>query len=231
MKRLVPKGRVAKVQFFASRVPGWLERAAEIGVDPAQLAELAGLVAEAEQAYSAQRAAERAKIGAPLRFNELVAKVDRVGSKVIGQARGRARSLGSGASVASGIPPRAKRAPLGPPGKPFAFEVRLNSDGSLTLAWKCKHPRGMVGAMYHVSRWVGSSGKGKHLADVGEKKFNDVTIPRGAANITYEVRAFRSTGQGEPAYFNVSLGGGIDATMHTPRRRLVGVAPPSAKAA
>jgi hypothetical protein len=230
MKRLVPKGRGAKVQFFAARVAKWLERAEAIGADPALVAELAALVAEAQAAERARRMAERAARGATATFNRLVGDVERLGSCVVKQVRGRAGMAdGNGVYGLAMIPPPVRRrSPIGRPGTPFAFKADLNGDGSLTISWKCKHPRGAVGTLYRVSRRVGPAGPFKFLAHVGEKRFVDVTVPRGSASVTYEVRATRSTRAGDAALFPMSIGGGIPAMMRMRTKRVIAAGPPSA---
>ena len=60
--------------------------------------------------------------------------------------------------------------------------------------------------MYQVSRQIDRAAF-EHLAVVGEKQFLDETIPAGTAEVTYELRAMRSTVKGECARYIVNFGG------------------------
>ncbi|HYE18082.1 MAG TPA: hypothetical protein VEA69_06545, partial [Tepidisphaeraceae bacterium] len=54
----------------------------------------------------------------------------------------------------------------------------------------------------------GAGGQGGFvpLGTVGAKSFVDATLPAGAAGVTYEIRAVRSTATGSAAQFPVSIG-------------------------
>jgi hypothetical protein len=55
------------------------------------------------------------------------------------------------------------------------------------------------------------------LGNAGEKKFVDTLIPAGSSQVTYQIRAVRSTSAGGWAQFNVnfgmSSGGGMTASV------------------
>ncbi|MEZ0267772.1 MAG: hypothetical protein ACAI43_23825, partial [Phycisphaerae bacterium] len=114
------------------------------------------------------------------------------------------------------ISPPARPAPIGPPGTPTNFKATLDAVGSLTLRWKCAHPKGAQGTMYAIARRIddhgagagGAGGQGGFvpLGTVGAKSFVDATLPAGAARVTYEIRAVRSTATGSAAQFPVSIG-------------------------
>jgi hypothetical protein len=108
-----------------------------------------------------------------------------------------------------GIAVRPTRSPVPPPGTPFKFSVALAGDGSLTLTWKCDNPKGSTGTIYQVWRRIAgpvSTGELTYLGVTGKKLFVDSTIPAGAAQITYEIQAVRSTSVGEFAQYTVSFG-------------------------
>ena len=105
-----------------------------------------------------------------------------------------------------GLSVRKLASPVPPPGTPTAIRATLGGDGSLTLAWKCNNPRGASGTMYQVYRRATAAGEFTYLGGAGEKKFVDATIPAGAAQVTYQIQAVRSTAVGPWAQFNVNFG-------------------------
>ena len=107
-----------------------------------------------------------------------------------------------------GLNVRAKSSPIAAPGRPYQFTTALDETGSVTLQWKCDHPRGAVGTMYCVYRSVGGMGAPVQVGMVGKKKFVDTTIPAGATSLEYRVQAYRSTVAGAVAAHNVNFGNG-----------------------
>ena len=105
-----------------------------------------------------------------------------------------------------GLSVRAAVSPLPPPGTPNWFTVALDGSGAAMLRWKCDQPRGARGTMYEVWRSVGFDGERVFLGIVGTKRFHDITLPAGVAEVTYHVRAVRSRKAGGWAQHNVSFG-------------------------
>ena len=89
----------------------------------------------------------------------------------------------------------------------------LRQDGSLVLRWTCRNPRGAAGTMYQVYRRIGMTGPFKYLGGSGSKRFVDETIPAGSAQLTYQIRARRSTAVGPWALFNVNFGSNSSAKI------------------
>jgi hypothetical protein len=98
-------------------------------------------------------------------------------------------------------------APLPAPGRPTGFEVALRPDGAIALSWACANPPGSQGTVYTIARRVGEGGPMTILGVVGAKSFVDAELPAGAARVTYQIQAVRSTRRGEPAMFLVQFGG------------------------
>jgi hypothetical protein len=119
---------------------------------------------------------------------------------------------GSGVSdeqrVALGLAVRGTGSPVGPPGTPTGFGVRLPGDGSVEVSWTCRNPPGARGTVYEVWRRVGGDSEFAYLGGTGAKRFLDATLPAGAAagGVTYQVRAARSTKVGDWGQFNVNFG-------------------------
>jgi hypothetical protein len=99
----------------------------------------------------------------------------------------------------------------------------LVGDGSLRLAWKCRHLRGAKGTMYQVYRAFDISGQYAFLGATGKKKFTDATIPAGTRTVIYRIVAVRSTARGDAAEFPVNLGvsGKLPAGMRMPGEQLL----------
>ena len=105
-----------------------------------------------------------------------------------------------------GLNVRKRPSPRPAPGTPSDFGIKLSGDGSLTLTWTCKNPKGSTGTMYQVYRRTTATGEFTYLGGAGEKKFVDATVPAGTARVTYQIQAVRSTAVGPWAQFNVTFG-------------------------
>jgi hypothetical protein len=178
------------------------------GAQLAQAAELAALWLETEQAYNQQLQAIRAAQGATLRYNELVKKLGAKGAKVISQIRGHFGYHGGSLAELAQLAPPDPKSPIAPPGMPYKFTTTLAQGGELLLKWKCNHPRGAEQTAYSVYRRIGHDGVWEYVGQTGKKKIIDDTIPPGTASLTYRIQAFRTTGPGPAADFNVNFGGG-----------------------
>jgi hypothetical protein len=203
---LVPDGKSKKIEFFKARLDKWELNASEIGTTVEAVDDLAELVQEAREALQAQQVAYSKAQSATLRLNTALDKMGTAGAAIIKQIRARADLAGVGVFPLASIPPRAKPAPIGAPGKPYSMTTRLGSLGTLGLRWKCDHPAGSVGTMYQISRQLEDAGPFEFLDVVGKKRFVDRTIPAGTARVVYRIRAFRSTKTGPAADFPVSIG-------------------------
>ena len=92
------------------------------------------------------------------------------------------------------------------PGTPYRFASTVDAIGQLTLTWDCEQPRGSTGVMYVIHRRLGAAGEFAYLGHTGERRFVDAKLPVGAANVTYQVQAVRSTATGEMAEHSVNFG-------------------------
>lgn len=115
-------------------------------------------------------------------------------------------SVTNAQKLALGLNVRAAASPMPPPGTPTRFRVELLAGGSLELRWKCKHPGRAAGAIYHIYRRDGASAAFQFLGTSGKRRFTDETLPAGSMGVVYKVQAVRSTGEGQPAEFNVNFG-------------------------
>jgi hypothetical protein len=204
--RVVPRKYEPKISYYRDRVARWAAHADQIGTSAEDVAALAALTEEAREALAAQQAAQMAARSATLRLKLAMEKMGERGGGIMTQIRVRALQEGAGVYSLAGIAARKKKSPLGPPGRPYAFDAELGALGWLTLRWKCKHPRGAQGTMYQVWRRVGNVGAFERLGMSGEKTFVDKTVPAGAGVVMYKIQAVRTTAEGEWGVFEVSLG-------------------------
>ncbi len=203
---VVPEKSVAKVEFYESHLTPWTDHAAEIGTTPEVIADLTTKTEAARAAFHAQQvAAERVRGRRRWRFIWRSKAMSSAGSDVIKQIRAKVGSSGDSVYSLAQISAPAQPSPLGPPGKPTDFTVKLNADGSLKLKWQCPNPEGSSGTMYQIWRRVGDAPLA-YLGTSGTKDFTDTTIPAGSSAVMYQIQAVRSTKAGDWAQFNVNFG-------------------------
>jgi hypothetical protein len=204
--RLVPRALVGKVEFFETKLVVFEENAAAIGLSDDDVDTLRDRAQAARAALDAQQAAVTEARSATQRFNQAVEALGEFGAATIMKVRSTAESTGNPAVYTlAGLPTPNRGSPIASPGRPEQLQTRLDPGGDLHLSWTCANPRGSTGTMYHISRQVGD-GPMTYLATVGVKQFTDQTIPQAATELTYMIRAIRSTKTGMANTFNVSFG-------------------------
>ncbi len=214
----VPKSRRGIRDFYRHRAGSWAQRTAELGIDPAQAAELATLVIETEQAYMQQLQAMRTAQGTTLRYNALVKELGAKGAMVIKRIRAHVAYHGGSLAELASLAPPDKKSPIGPPGVPYELTTTLAQGGELMLKWQCRHPKGAEGTAYSIFRRIGHDGAWEYVGNTGKKTIIDDRIPPGTTNLTYRIQAFRTTGPGPAAEFNVNFGGGRMPEVQVMRR-------------
>jgi hypothetical protein len=208
---VVPKTRIGKLQYYEAHLQPWAASAAQIGLSPGSVAALADKAEAARAAYLRHVAARSAAASATRDYYQKIRALHNgpgAGADMIRQIRTTAQVTDDPqVYVLAMIPAPAAPSTLGPPGTPHDFGAKLNpGDGSLKLTWKCKHPAGSSGTIYQLSRRIGDSGPFVPLATLGKRTFTDRTVPAGAAAVTYQILALRSTAVGVAAQFTVNLG-------------------------
>ena len=142
-----------------------------------------------------------------MRLNAALAKMNRKGACILMQVRVKADVSGNeGVYPLASIPAPANHARIGPPGMPESIRGEMQQSGWLTLRWTCKHPRGAGGVIYRVHRRTGLTGPFQFLGISGKRKFVDKTVPAGTKIVEYEIRATRSTAEGEAARYHFNFG-------------------------
>jgi hypothetical protein len=209
MSTILPQGAVARLEFFETREAAWGADPAAIGTSAAAVADVAAKTAAARAALEAQALAHLQALAATQAFHDAVAAMTEAGAVVIKQVKTYAAGEGGEAVYPLAmLPAPARPSKLPPPGMPSDFRVTLRAGGSLLLTWRCKNPAGSSGTMYQVARRVGQAEVGvfESVGVVGTKSFLDETLPAGAARVTYQVTAVRSTAAGAAARFEVNFG-------------------------
>jgi hypothetical protein len=203
---LLPKNNADRVAFFNTRTGLWTTNATAIGTTTTAVTALSSLITTASSALAAQTTAQNAAKAATDAVKNAMDAMTNAGMAIIEQVRTKARSAGDSVYPLANIPAPATPSPTPAPGTPNNFSATLNADGSLTIEWKCASPGG--GVTYQVYRRVTPTGDFAYQANTGLKKFDDSTIPAGSSQVTYQVRAVRSTAAGAWAQFNVNFGAG-----------------------
>lgn len=219
---VVPHRQVDRIEFYENRIAQWTTNASAMGSSTPEVTAMAAKITAARNALTAAQQARIASKDATLALHEAVRAMDIAGQAIIKQVRAKAESTGDpGVYALASIPAPAVPSPVGPPGKPYAFVVRLLQEGQLEMGWKCNNPAGCTGVMYHVFRKPTGGGEYTFLGASGERRFIDATIPAGVNAVTYKIQAKRSTSEGEAVEFNVNFGaagGGMTASVvETPK--------------
>ena len=159
----------------------------------------------ARAAFTAAHEAREAAKAATLTLDLAVRAMDVAGQAIIKQVRAKAAMAGDGVYALAQLPAPAIPSPVGNPGVPTDFGVKLFQDGSLELKWKCSNPRSQ-GTIYQIYRRATAAGEFTYLGGAGDKRFVDTTLPAGASQVTYQIQGVRSTAVGPFAQFNVNFG-------------------------
>ncbi len=178
--------------------------------------ELYGIPQEAALEYAALNAAWRAAYEAirdpKSRTTVKIAAKNEARQRVRAAAARLAKRIAGNPNVTPammrelGLNVRAAPSPMPLPGKPEGFRLALHDDGAIELRWKCKHPRRAAGAVYHIFRRDALDQPFAYLGTTGKRVFVDTSLPPGVTSVTYRIRAFRTTGMGQPADFPVNFG-------------------------
>jgi hypothetical protein len=205
---VIPDDRVGKITFCENHTTPWQAAATEIGTTTAAVTDLITKTTAARSAYNAQQAAQQTAKAATLTFNQAVDDMAAAAQAIIGQIRVKAATAGDSVYATAEIPAPATPSPIGPLGKPSDFTVELDQTGALNLKWKCSNPVGASGTVYQIWRRIGATGEFAYLGGVGGKKYTDLDVPPGSAQVQYQIQAVRSTSVGPFALFIVNFGSG-----------------------
>jgi hypothetical protein len=210
---LYPRDKAGTIGYFRSKVAPWTTNATAIGTTSAAVTAMDAKVDAAQAKLDAKIAAHEAAKNATAALDTAVDELIVAGMDIVRQIRAKAEIDGNGVYTLAEIPAPATPGPIGPLGTPTEFGATFDGAGGLNLKWKCTNPKNSGGTVYQVWRRVGGVGEFSFLGNAGGKRFLDTTIPAGSSQVTYQVRAIRSTSAGEWAQFNVNFGTSSSGAM------------------
>lgn len=205
-----PKNRAEFLRWAEAHVDVWSEAAARIGISAAQAQEFRDQVAELRTRTIAQQKAKDAAKSATEGARDADREAREITSDLVRAIRAFAtNSNDPDVYQIAQIPAPTPGAPVPPPGQPMDFKVELNSDGSITLKWKAKHPEGSDRVVYFVQRKLVNESAFTLVGGTGEKNYQDNTLPVGIDGATYIITAQRGSVQGMPSrQLTVTFGSG-----------------------
>lgn len=178
------------LKWLEALIDQWAAGPAAIGVTSAMIADLNTDITTARDAFTTvQHVRAEAKASTSF-FHESADDMRRNAAAVISTIKAFADTSSSRSAIytAAGLTPASNPTPLPTPGQPSNLLATLQQDGSITLTWDGKGPTGTV---YQVYRQLAGEDSFVIVGAAGArlKSFNDQTVPRGSASVTYMVRA------------------------------------------
>ncbi len=222
--RILPSGRADLLQFVRTHLAIWQLDPAGVGLTSLQVAAMAVLLAESEQAHFAahtQRiAAESATLSSNIKLGELRDSTARAlgAIKVFAREQNAAGPDVNLVYPAAGIDVPLRPAPLPRPAYVRAVNTVITMRGEPTLSWKPPHPQdareraaGSSGLIYTVQRKHAGE-RGFSIVYVGKPAtFTDAALPPGETQ--YFVRATRGDKHGAWTQAGTISIGGAGAAM------------------
>ncbi|HYE62440.1 MAG TPA: fibronectin type III domain-containing protein [Phycisphaerales bacterium] len=203
------------MNFAGQHVEPFQQHAALLGLSPQQLASYEQAVVNAQDALAQATAAKQAwKTAASLAATRM-RELNRVMTETVTLIDLNAANAADPMELyqAAMLTPPNTPGVMAAPGPCTHLRATLNTDGSLTIQWKCKNPANAHGTIYQVLRRLPSADGGwgpfTQVALAGRKHFRDGTLPAGVGTVQYTVQARRVDVLGPVcAPFTVQLGAG-----------------------
>lgn len=207
----LPNDRRELVAFGMLHDELWVAKMSEIGLNSQMTTDFKEATEEAFTAMQAADAARQAAKAATEIFYNKVRDLRSIGSDCVRAIQTYARNGHPDAYGTAQIPGPQPRGQGQPPAQPYDIRAELNSNGSITLTWKCSNPNGVSRVVYQVTRRLAGQTSFTLIDGVGEKRFNDLTLPAGTASASYIITG-RAGGLSGPAseQFTVQFGIGGD---------------------
>ena len=203
---VLPDGKVARIEWVEQHIDPLETNATAVGTTLAAVTDLEAKAVAARAAFNAQQEARNAAKSATNTFNMAVEAMTLAAAEIIKQVKTQAGITGNGVYSLADIPAPAIPGPVGPLGTPYKFAAKFDGVGGLEVSFKNSNPKSASGVVYQVFRRFGGAGAFTFLCNTGEKRFVDTSIPAGTSQVTYQVRAIRSTSAGGWTEFNVNFG-------------------------
>jgi hypothetical protein len=210
-----PRDRAEFLRWAEAHVDVFTSQAAAIGLTAAQATAFKNQVGALRGRTTAQQAAKDAAKSATEAARDADSATRELTSDLVRSIRAFATNNNNpNVYVLAQIPAPNPGAPVPPPGQPTDFKVELNSDGSITLKWKAKHPEGSDRVVYFVQRKLINETAFRLIGGSGEKSYQDDTLPVGIDGATYIITAQRGNVQGQPSrQLTVTFGSGGPGAM------------------
>lgn len=235
MAGIVPNSNIGKLTFYEAHLAPWATHAAALSFSIDQINDITSLTQAARTAYTAKEAAADAAKAATETFYEAVGEMHALGGGLISQVKTKAK-LDDNLSLyqLAQIPLPADPTPAGDPVAPTNLQASLVHGGAIELSWD-----GSVAKRQFFSVWrslgSGQSATYEQIGSVAGKRFTDDTIPRGAEQALYYVRAQRDTKVSQPSQqvlvtFGVVQGGSVSVRVGGPDGTLLGSFDPEQRA-
>jgi hypothetical protein len=193
-----------------AHVEPFTSNAAQIGITPAMATAFSDAVDLATAKTASQQEAKQALRVATEQVGEAFEELRELTGELVRTIKAFAENSSKPSIVynAAQIDPPAPPSPAPPPGMPTDLVVGLEPSGALSLRWKCQNPPGTQGTVYLIERRLNTTGPYLFRGAVGEKRFNDDTVPAGTSQVEYKIWAQRSDAQGVANFFTVRFGVG-----------------------
>lgn len=193
----LPDKREELITWCQAHAPVWEGNPASIGLTVAQANAFIDLTEEAQTALLNQEKAKQAALSATNSAQETIGDLRSMAGEFLRTIRAFAATTNNPqVFINAQIPPTAAPSPVGPPGTPDNFKIALDSQGAITLRWKCQNPGAASGTSYIVRRRFGSSGEFLFVGVANKKTFTDSTISGNVSQVQYTVQAVRSDQSG-----------------------------------
>lgn len=220
MGTVMPSDKREMVMFGNTHVAPWTANKVVLGIGDPDLAAFTLAASNAQKAFDAAEAARQASKAATTAFYASVSTLREKAGTCVRIIQNKAKSTNDPNLYAIGqISPPEPRSQQGPPpAQPSDIRAGLNSDGSITLTWKCANPPGVSNVIYFVQRKLNGQTDFTLFDTVGEKTLIDATIPRSAGGASYMITARHGQQSGQTSEtFSVvfGVGGGGSIVMTT----------------
>ncbi|HYE61629.1 MAG TPA: hypothetical protein VD997_06510 [Phycisphaerales bacterium] len=197
----LPTDPAQLLAFVKGHGPTWIERAAELGLQPGQVAELEAALAATDAAWRRAFDLRRESEAATAAYYNEARFLYEASSAVVRTVRTNALNTGNESlyALAQIDAPRPRRREAPAPGQPHSVRWTLGPLGEVTLTWKSRNPRGVANVVYQITRSVQLIGERPGAEPPfesiglahGGRTFTDSTIPPGARTVQYRIRPVR----------------------------------------
>lgn len=188
----VPRSRGGVIAFFATRLDKWTHRAGDLGLDPAQVQELAQAVERAQSARENNLTLQAAARAAAKEARRLEYKLRRTGGRSIATIRAKAkRDEDPGLLVLAELPAPKRPRPTPAPPAPTDVRSRVDNEGAIVLSWQATRPRPHARAFTRVQRALNGSSRFTLIGTSGTNQYRDDTLPMGTRSAAYRLTPVR----------------------------------------